>query len=44
VRRQEHHGGVSPQPDAQGTVEHDVEHWDVLQIVPDVSANDNGMF
>ncbi len=21
-----------------------VEHWDVLQIVPDVSANDNGMF
>jgi predicted SnoaL-like aldol condensation-catalyzing enzyme len=21
-----------------------VEHWDVLQAVPDVSANDNGMF
>jgi predicted SnoaL-like aldol condensation-catalyzing enzyme len=21
-----------------------VEHWDVLQVVPDVSANDNGMF
>ena len=21
-----------------------VEHWDVLQVVPDESANDNGMF
>jgi predicted SnoaL-like aldol condensation-catalyzing enzyme len=21
-----------------------VEHWDVLQVVPDASANDNGMF
>ena len=21
-----------------------VEHWDVLQIVPEISANDNGMF
>jgi predicted SnoaL-like aldol condensation-catalyzing enzyme len=21
-----------------------VEHWDVLQVIPDVSANDNGMF
>ncbi len=21
-----------------------VEHWDVLQVVPDHSANDNGMF
>lgn len=21
-----------------------VEHWDVLQVIPDISANDNGMF
>ena len=21
-----------------------VEHWDVLQVIPDASANDNGMF
>ena len=21
-----------------------VEHWDVLQVIPEVSANDNGMF
>ena len=21
-----------------------VEHWDVLQVVPDITANDNGMF
>ena len=27
--------------DADGKV---VEHWDVLQVVPDVSAHDNGMF
>jgi predicted SnoaL-like aldol condensation-catalyzing enzyme len=27
--------------DAQGKV---VEHWDVLQVVPAESANDNGMF
>jgi predicted SnoaL-like aldol condensation-catalyzing enzyme len=27
--------------DAQGKV---VEHWDVLQIVHDQSANSNGMF
>jgi predicted SnoaL-like aldol condensation-catalyzing enzyme len=27
--------------DADGKI---VEHWDVLQVVPSVSANDNGMF
>jgi predicted SnoaL-like aldol condensation-catalyzing enzyme len=27
--------------DADGRV---VEHWDVLQVVPETSANDNGMF
>ncbi len=27
--------------DAEGKV---VEHWDVLQVVPSTSANDNGMF
>lgn len=27
--------------DDQGKV---VEHWDVLQVVPETSANDNGMF
>lgn len=27
--------------DARGKV---VEHWDVLQVVPETSANDNGMF
>jgi predicted SnoaL-like aldol condensation-catalyzing enzyme len=27
--------------DSDGKV---VEHWDVLQVVPDSSANDNGMF
>ena len=27
--------------DADGKI---VEHWDVLQVVPDESANDNGMF
>ena len=27
--------------DDQGKV---VEHWDVLQVIPDHSANDNGMF
>ena len=27
--------------DADGRI---VEHWDVLQTVPDQSANDNGMF
>ncbi len=27
--------------DAQGRV---VEHWDVLQVVPEVSENDNGLF
>ncbi len=27
--------------DAEGKI---VEHWDVLQIVPETSKNDNGMF
>jgi predicted SnoaL-like aldol condensation-catalyzing enzyme len=27
--------------DADGKV---VEHWDVLQVVPETSANNNGMF
>ena len=27
--------------DADGKI---VEHWDVLQVVPDVSANANGLF
>lgn len=27
--------------DAEGKV---VEHWDVLQVLPESSANDNGMF
>ncbi|MCB0964657.1 MAG: nuclear transport factor 2 family protein [Acidimicrobiales bacterium] len=27
--------------DADGKV---IEHWDVLQVVPETSANDNGMF
>ncbi len=47
------HGHAKPTPDARGSAVMDifrlengkvVEHWDVIQEIPENPANDNGMF